>query len=137
MPRQRGASFQKTEVTIAGVRKSAIDAHPPYESIQGDHIRRDTSTFGEWTLSLPDIATPLYLDFAIGLREGSEKSDGVTFIVSIQGTEIFRRLYKSPEMGTCQAGFDTLSESTCDTPLFHDTRTRWKWSMGLGNVGRA
>ena len=95
LPRQRGATFHKTEVSIAGVRKSAIDAHPPYQSIPGDHIRGDTSTFGEWTLSLPDTSMPLYLDFDIGLREGSEGSDGVTFIVSIQGTEIFRRLYNA------------------------------------------
>ena len=95
LPRQRGATFRKTEVSIAGVRKSAIDAHPPYEIIQGDNIRGDTSTFGEWTLSLPDTSTPLYLDFDIGLREGSQRSDGVTFIVSIQGTEIFRRLYNA------------------------------------------
>ena len=93
--RQRGATFHKTEVSIAGVRKSAIDAHPPYQNINGDHIRGDTSTFGEWTLSLPDTSTPLYLDFDIGLRERSEGSDGVTFIVSIQGTEIFRRLYNA------------------------------------------
>ena len=95
LPRQRGATFHKTEVSIAGVRKSAIDAHPPYESIHDDYIRRDTSTFGEWALSLPDTSTPLYLDFDIGLREGSEQSDGVTFVVSIQGTEIFHRLYKA------------------------------------------
>ena len=95
LPRQRGASFQKTEVSIAGVRKFAIDAHPPYQHIHGDNLRGDTSTFGEWTLSLPDTSTPLYLDFDIGLREGSEGSDGVTFIVSIQGTEIFRRLYNA------------------------------------------
>ena len=30
LPRQRGASFHKTEVSIAGIRKFAIDAHPPY-----------------------------------------------------------------------------------------------------------
>ena len=95
LPRQRGATFQKTEVSIAGVGKSAIDAHPPHQHIPGDHIRRNSSTFGEWTLSLPDIATSLYLDFDIGLREGSQRSDGVTFIVSIQGTEIFRRLYNA------------------------------------------
>ena len=95
LPRQRGATFEKKEVSIAGVRKSAIDAHPPYQNIQGDPIRGDTSTFGEWTLSLPDTSTPLYLDFDIGLRDGSEGSDGVTFIVSIQGTEIFRRLYNA------------------------------------------
>ena len=93
LPRQRGASFNKTEVSIAGVRKSAIDAHPPYQNIQDDYIRADTSTFGEWTLSLPDTSTPLYLNFDIGLREGSADSNGVTFIVSIQGNEIFRRLY--------------------------------------------
>ena len=91
--RQRGATFHKTEVSIAGVRKSAIDAHPPYQNIKGDSIRGDTSTFGEWTLPLPDISTSLYLDFDIGLREGSEGSDGVTFIVSIQGTEIFHQHY--------------------------------------------
>ena len=95
LPRQRGASFQKTEISIAGVRKFAIDAHPPYQQIQGDPIRGDTATFGEWTLSLPDTSTPLYLDFDIGLRDESEGSDGVTFIVSIQGTEIFRRLYNA------------------------------------------
>ena len=93
--RQRGATFEKKEVSIAGVRKSAIDAHPPYEQIQSDPIRGDTSTFGEWTLSLPDTSTPIYLDFHIGLRDGTEGSDGVTFIVSIQGTEIFRRLYNA------------------------------------------
>ena len=95
LPRQRGASFHKTEVSIAGVRKSAIDAHPPYQNIQDDYIREDTSTFGEWTLSLPDTSTPIYLDFDIGLRDGSEGSNGVTFIVSIQGTEVFRRLYNA------------------------------------------
>ncbi len=83
LPRQRGASFYKTEVSIAGVRKSAIDAHPPWQGISGD-------TFGEWNLSLPD-SPHIRLEFDIGLAEDSENSDGVTFIVSIQGDEIFRR----------------------------------------------
>ena len=85
LPRQRGATFQKTEVSIAGVRKSAIDAHPPWQGISGD-------AFGEWDLSLPD-SPHIRLEFDIGLAEGSENSDGVTFIVSVQGDEIFRRHY--------------------------------------------
>ena len=85
LPRQRGATFQKTEVSIAGIRKSAIDAHPPWQGISGN-------TFGEWNLSLPDSAH-IRLEFDIGLAEGSENSDGVTFIVSVQGDEIFRRHY--------------------------------------------
>ena len=86
LPRQRGATFHKTEVSIAGVRKSAIDAHPPWQGISGD-------AFGEWTLSLPD-SSRIRLEFDMGLPEGSENSDGVTFVVSIGGTEIFRRHHK-------------------------------------------
>ena len=83
LTRQRGATFHETEVSIAGVRKSAIDAHPPWQGISGD-------TFGEWNLSLPD-SPHIRLEFDIGLAEGSENSDGVTFIVSVQGDESFRR----------------------------------------------
>ena len=133
LPRQRGATFQKMEVSIAGVHKSGIDAHPPYEIIQGDNIRRDTSTFGEWTLSLPDTSTPLYLDFDIGLREGSDGSDGVTFIVSIQGTEIFRRLYNAQRWEHVRLDLTpyrkqrvTLRFSTTPGPVGN---ADWDWAM--------
>ena len=133
LPRQRGASFYKTEASIAGVRKSAIDAHPPYQNIHGDPIRGDTSTFGEWTLSLPDTSTPLYLDFDIGLRDGSEGSDGVTFIVSIQGTEIFRQLYNEQRWEHVQLDLTpyrkqrvTLRFSTTPGPVGNGA---WDWAM--------
>ena len=83
LPRQKGAVFHSTEVSISGIRKSAIDGHPPYQGISGD-------VFGEWILSLPDSHS-IRLEFDVGLAEGSENSDGVTFIVSAQGDEIFRR----------------------------------------------
>lgn len=133
LPRQRGASFHKTEVSIAGVRKWAIDAHPPYQHIHDDNIRRNTSTFGEWTLSLPDTSTPLYLDFDIGLREGSVGSDGVTFIVSIQGTEIFRRLYNAQRWEHVRLDLTpyrkqnvTLRFSTTPGPVGNGA---WDWAM--------
>ena len=85
LPRQKGATFRKTEISIAGVRKSAIDVHPPWQDINGD-------TFGEWNLSLPE-SPDIRLEFDIGLAEGSENSDGVTFIVSVQDDEIFRQHY--------------------------------------------
>ena len=83
LPRQKGSTFHTTEDSISGIRKFAIDAHPPHQGISGD-------TFGEWELSLPD-SPRIRLEFDIGLAEGSENSDGVTFIVSVQGAEIFRR----------------------------------------------
>ena len=83
LPQQKGATFHSTEVSISGIRKSAIDGHPPYQGISGD-------VFGEWILSLPDSHS-IRLEFDVGLADGSENSDGVTFIVSAQGDEIFRR----------------------------------------------
>ena len=127
LPRQKGATFHSTEVSISGIRKSAIDAHPPYQGISGD-------AFGEWTLSLPD--TPrLRLEFDVGLQDGSENSDGVTFIVAVQGKEIFRRHYNEQRWEAYQSRFDTLSEPASYTPIYHDTGSRWKWRVGLGGVG--
>ena len=87
MPRQRGATFQRVEVSIAGVQKTAIDTHPPYQGISGD-------AFGEWTISLPKRPN-IRLKFDIGLRDGSEGSDGVTFTVSVEDDEIFREHYNA------------------------------------------
>ena len=82
--RQKGARFEPNETSISGVQKAAIWANLPWQGISGD-------TFGEWTLSLPD-RPHVRLEFDIGLWDGPghEKSDGGTFIVSIQGSEIFR-----------------------------------------------
>ncbi len=83
--RQKGARFEPNETSISGIPKSTIWAQPPWQDISGD-------TFGEWELSLPN-SPHIRLEFDIGLWEGSgfEKSDGVTFIVSVQGEEIFRQ----------------------------------------------
>ena len=84
LPRQKGATFHRTGTFISGIRKEAIDAHPPWQDgISGD-------AFGEWTLALPDSPS-ISLDFYIGLAEGAIHSNGVTFVVSLQGDEIFRR----------------------------------------------
>ena len=89
LPRQRGATFQLVETSISGIHKTAIDAHPPYQGISGDG-------FGEWTLSLPD-SPHIRLAFDIGLRDGSEGSDGVTFIITVQGEEIFHQHYNEQQ----------------------------------------
>ena len=85
LPRQRGATFQPVAASIAGVHKAAIHAHPPYQGISGD-------AFGEWTLSLPESPN-VHLEFDIGLRDGSAGSDGVTFIITVQGEDIFHQHY--------------------------------------------
>ena len=85
LPLQRGGTFRHSQSTLSGVTKRAIHAHPFYQDGSGN-------TFGEFTLPLPD-SPDIRLQFHIGLWEGSERSDGVTFIVSVQGDEIFRQPY--------------------------------------------
>ena len=85
LPLQQGGTFRHSRSTLSGVTKSAIHAHPFYQGGSGN-------TFGEFTLSLPD-SPDIRLEFHIGLQEGSEKSDGVTFIVSVEGDEIFLQHY--------------------------------------------
>ena len=83
LPLQKGASFGRAETTIAGVSKEGIVAHPPWrEGIRGN-------AFGEWTLTLPDSPS-ISFAFDIGLPDSAIHSDGVTFIVSVQGDEIFQ-----------------------------------------------
>ena len=87
MPQQKGATFRRTDPTLAGIHKDGIMAEPPWQGIIGD-------TFGEWKLSLPN-SPRIRLTFDIGLWDGPgfEKSDGATFIVSVQEVEIFREHY--------------------------------------------
>ena len=92
MPLQQGARFEPKETSISGIRKATIWANLPWQGVSGD------DTFGEWRLSLPD-SPDIRLEFDIGLWDGPghEKSDGSTFIVSIQGEDIFREHYKQRE----------------------------------------
>ena len=86
LPLQNRASFGSTATSISGIRREAIGTHPPWQELGGGNV------FGEWTLSLPDSPT-INLEFDMGLVEEARASDGVTFIVSIQGDEIFRQHY--------------------------------------------
>ena len=85
LPLQRGGTFRHSQSTLSGVTKSAIHAHPFYQGGSGD-------TFGEFTLTLPN-SHDIRLEFYIGLWEGSENSDGVTFVVTVQDDEMFRQHY--------------------------------------------
>ena len=125
MPRQRGATFRRVEASIAGVQKTAIDAHPPYQGISGD-------AFGEWTISLPE-SPRIRLEFDIGLRDGSEASDGVTFIVSVEDDEIFREHYNAQRWQHCSLDLTryqqqrvTLRFTTTPGPVGNGA---WDWAV--------
>ena len=85
---QKGATFSPGVAIVSGIRKGAIAAHPPHRGVSGD-------TFGEFTLALPE-SPRINLEFDIALQWNVENSDGVTFIVSVQGEEIFRQHHDEP-----------------------------------------
>ena len=62
--------------------------------------RGSGDTFGEFTLPLPDSPN-IRLEFHIGLPDRlSERSDGVTFVVSVQGDEIFQSTLQPSRNGS-------------------------------------
>ena len=78
-----GATFAAMAAKCGGVEKSSIFAHPPWKGFHGE-VR------GEFAVKLPQ-AERLTLQFAIGLRDGIEQTDGVTFRIEVNGAEVFRK----------------------------------------------
>jgi len=78
-----GASFRPAVSKCGGVEKSSIFAHPPWKGFRGE-VR------GEYQLDLPR-ARRLELRFAIGLQDGIQQTDGVTFRVEVNDETLFER----------------------------------------------
>ena len=125
LPRQKGATFGPGETSLSGISKAAIRAQPRWQGVIGD-------AFGEWKLSLPN-SPRIRLEFDIGLLDGSgfEKSDGATFVVSVQEDEIFREHYNqrrwkhiSLDLTTYQGQHITLRFTTNPGP---NRDPGWDW----------
>ena len=125
LPLQRGGTFRHSQSTLSGVTKSAIHAHPFYQDGSGD-------TFGEFALTLPD-SPDIHLEFYMGLWEGSQNSDGVTFIVSVQGDEIFHQHYNQQkwqpvtlDLSPYRGEFVKLRFTTTPGP---NGNASWDWAV--------
>ncbi|NIA29418.1 MAG: T9SS type A sorting domain-containing protein [Actinobacteria bacterium] len=75
-----GAYVRPEIITLAGVTKNGIAAHPPYINGPGDVLIT-------YSLTLPDSAL-IQLSFAAGIDEGALNSDGIDFFVEINGKKI-------------------------------------------------
>ena len=86
-------------------------------------------------IPLPDSPN-IRLEFHIGLREGSEKSDGVTFIVSVQDNEIFRQHYNQQRWEPVNLDLSLYRDQIVKLRFYHHTRAKWRYWLGLGSLGR-
>ena len=86
VPLGSGASFRASETPSGGVTRRAIFAHPPWQGFRG-------AVRGEYLVALPDVPG-LALQFAVGLRDGIEQTDGVRFRIEADGKPLFDRLWR-------------------------------------------
>lgn len=82
----RHAAARPDRGTVQGTDVTGLFVHPPNEG----------TTLVAWTMHLPP--TPAIFDTAVGLRDGSEESNGVECIVEVNGLEMARARV-SPDAG--------------------------------------
>jgi len=84
-PPLRYAGAKQGTASSGGVKRAGINAHPP------DFGR----TSIDYVLQLPEKES-ISLEFAVGLRDGA-KSEGVVFVVEVNGAEVFKKLVTAPD----------------------------------------
>jgi hypothetical protein len=85
-PIEYGAFFQSGDATCGGVTRKTLHSNPPWN---GNPTWG--SPFAEFDAALPATKEPLTLRFAYGREDGSVESDGISFIVLVDGKEVFNK----------------------------------------------
>lgn len=107
-----GASFSPSSLSCGGVTRAGIFAHPPWQGKAGGYASGPGSCFGEFTVAIPAAARPV-LAFSIGLRDGvNDRSDGVTFRISVNGVERFTKHWTQSAWDTNTLDLSAFSGQT-------------------------
>ncbi len=80
------AEFSRRLVASGGVRRDALSAHPPWSGVDGWG-----QVFAEFDLDLPLSDRGLFLDWYAGMHDSARDTDGVTYIVEVDGQRVFER----------------------------------------------
>ncbi|MBM3471765.1 MAG: hypothetical protein FJX75_00665 [Armatimonadetes bacterium] len=89
--------------TVGDKPLQGFSVHPPWDPEPGVIGQ----VFAEWALPVPEGQSRL--EFAIGLRDGAEQSEGVTFLVHADGREVFRQDWKRCEWQPCSVDLSDLA----------------------------
>jgi hypothetical protein len=119
-PLGRRAQFAPEYAVAGGRTRPALSVHPPWDPQPGVI----GTVFAEWKVRIPQGDSRL--EFAIGLRDGAEASDGVTFLVHVNGCEVFRR-----DWGRC-----AWRPCRVDLAAFAGQTVRLRLSVDKGPQGR-
>jgi hypothetical protein len=125
-PLGRQGQFAPGAAIVGRAQKPGFAAHPPWTSAAGVI----GTVYAEWDLPVPQ--EPSRLEFAVGLRDGAEKSEGVTFLVHIDGAEVLRQDWKRCEWLPCRVDLSGYAGQTVKLRLSVDKgpegRGSWAWA---------
>lgn len=90
----QSATFSRTEGQVNGAPMTSVFAHPPWKPRPG---AGPGQTFGIYSVKVPSATEGrCLLLLSAGISDGARETDGVTFIVKLDGAEAFRRHVTSP-----------------------------------------
>jgi len=115
------AQFTRTRATCGGVGKDGLFAHPPWDQEHG--LIGDV--FADWPVRVPEGGKPA-LELSLGLRDGAENADGVTFTVAIDGTVVLQKDWKRCEWLPCRV----------ELSPYAGREVKLRLSVGKGPEGR-
>ncbi len=115
------AIFVESRDVCGGKTKESLFSHPPWDSEHGVI----GEAFAEWTVKIPPDGKPA-LDFFVGLRDGAEKGDGVTFSVRVDGKELLRQDWQKCEWLPCRVDLTPYAGRTI----------KLRFVIGKGPTGR-
>ncbi len=115
------AQFVEAPSACGGKLKEGLFAHPPWDAENGVI----GEVFAEWTTKVPAAGMPA-LEVSLGLRDGAERSDGVTFSVQVDGQELLRQDCTRCEWLPCRL----------DLSPFAGRSVRLRLAVGKGPAGR-
>ncbi len=115
------AVFVQSHDTCGGKSMDSLFSHPPWDYEHGVI----GEAFAEWTVKVPADGKPA-LYFSFGLRDGAEKTDGVTFSVRADGKELLRRDWQKCEWLPCRIDLTPYAGRTI----------KLRFVIGKGPTGR-
>ncbi len=122
----KGASWQAGIGTCDNIKRKSIFAHPPYKQTNGE-------IWATYSLTLSDEEN-LLLEFYSGIQQSAKDTDGITFIILINGIKIFEehiteKVWKLHHISLDKYAGDKINITFINTPgPNNDTSFDWaRW----------
>lgn len=136
-PLERGASYASGEFNVSGESVSGIGAHPPWKPAAGQNTNPGGCTSAVYSFGVPPASEGrCALEFGAGMNDVAQETDGVSFIVRIDGKESFRKhVEKGAPLRQASVDLSAYAGRTVDLELVTDpgpaANTNWDHAVWI------